>query len=194
LLSKEAGDTLESRYPNSARAHQSIGENYAVLRRIPEAVQEYQAALKLRPDTPGLHLALGQIYAGEKDWTKAEEAFRAETKIQPGDAESAYRYGNALLQQGKTQEARTALQRADQLQPNMPETLYALGKADSLTGNAAAAEKAWRQLLSIEKDTSLAAQTHFGLATLYRKQRKAAEAAHEMEAYQKIQAANSQQQ
>jgi tetratricopeptide (TPR) repeat protein len=99
-----------------------------------------------------------------------------------------------LLQQGKLQAARTELQRADRLQPNMPETLYALGKADSLTGNAAGAEKAWRQLLTIEKDTSLAAQTHFGLATLYRKQGKTAEAGREMEAYQKIQAANSHQQ
>ena len=187
LLSKEAADTLESRYPNSARAHQSLGENYAVLRRIPEAVREYQAAIKLRPDAPGLHLALGQIYTGEKDWPKAEEAFHAETKIQPGDAESAYRLGNALLQQGKVQEARTELLGADKLQPNMPETLYALGKADSLTGNTADAEKAWRQLLTVEKDTSLAAQAHFGLATLYRKQGKTAEAAHQMEQFERLQ-------
>ena len=190
LLSKEALDTLQSQYANTARAHEALGQNYAVLRRIPEAEKEYKEALRLEPEGPGLHLALGQIYASAKDWPKAEEEFHAEVQRQPGDAEAAYRYGNALLQEGKIQQARTELERADRLQPSMPETLYALGKAASLAGDAGAAEKSWLQLLSIEKNTSLAAQAHFGLATLYRKQGKTAEAAHQMKEFNKLQAAN----
>jgi len=104
------------------------------------------------------------VYAGSSQWAKAEEEFRAETKLQPGNAEANYRLGTALLQQGKAREARTELQRADRLQPDMPETLYSLGKAASLEGDAVAAEKAWAKLLSIEKASSLAAQTHFALA------------------------------
>ncbi len=187
LLSKEASDTLESAYPDSARTHQSLGENYAALRRIPEALKEYREALRLQPKAPGLHLAIGQIYAGQKDWPKAADEFHAETVIQPGDAESVYRYGNALLQEGKMKDATSGLQRADRLQPNMPETLYALGKANSLNGNTVAAEQSWRHLLSIEKTTSLAAETHFALANLYRKQGKSAEAAQQMEAFRKLQ-------
>jgi len=61
----------------------------------------------------------------------------------------------------------------------MPETLYSLGKAASLDGDAATAEKEWSKLLSIEKESSLAGQAHFGLAGLYRKQGKTA-AAHSM--------------
>ncbi len=183
LLSKDALDALQSAYPNSARAHEALGENYAVLRRIPEAEKEYTEALRQQPNAPGIHLQLGQIYAAAKDWPKAEEEFYAETNIQPGDAEAAYRFGNALLQQGKIKEARASLERADRLQPNMPETLYALGKSASLAGDAAGAERSWLQLLSVEKNTSLAAQAHFGLATLYRKQGKTAEAAREMEAF-----------
>lgn len=187
LLSKEAIDTLEAAYPNSARSHEALGEGYAALRQIPEGEKEYQEAIRLEPNTPGIHLALGQMYATATQWAKAEEEFRAEAKLQPGDAETAYLLGNALLQQGKIKEAIPQLERADRLRPEMPETLYALGKAQSLTGNSDEAEKAWTKVTSIEKSGALAAQAHFGLAALYRKQGKTAEAAREMQQYQRLQ-------
>ena len=187
LLSKQSVDTLLAAYPDSARAHQSMAENYFVLRQMAEAQKEYEQALTLQPDTPHLHLELGQIYAATSRWPLAEEQFRTEISLQPGNAEAAYRLGDALLHQGKAHEARIELERSDKLQPQMPETLYALGKASSLENNFNAAEKAWISLLGIEKDGSLAAQAHFGLANLYRKQGKTAEAAKQMLEYQRLQ-------
>jgi tetratricopeptide (TPR) repeat protein len=187
LLSKQSVDTLLAAYPDSVRAHQSMAENYFVLRQMSEAEKSYEQALNLRPDTPNLHLELGQVFAMTSRWPQAEEQFRAEAKLQPGNAEAAYRLGGALLQQGKAREARAELERSDKLQPQMPETLYALGKAASLDGDVSTAEKAWTNLLNIEKDGSLAGQAHFGLASLYRKQGKTAEAAEHMREFQKLQ-------
>jgi tetratricopeptide (TPR) repeat protein len=187
LLSKSAIDTLLAAYPDSARAHQALAQNYFVLRQMPQAEKEYKEALRLRPELPGLHLELGQVYANSAQWPKAEEEFRAESKLQPGSAEAAYRLGSALLQQGKVREARQELERSNQLKPEMPETLYSLGKAASLDGDATAAEKAWTKVVEVEKETSLAAQAHFGLAGLYRKQGKAAQAQHEMQEFQRLQ-------
>jgi tetratricopeptide (TPR) repeat protein len=187
LLSKQSIDTLLASYPDSPRGHQAMGENYFVLRQMPEAEKEYRDALRLRPDLPEVHLELGEVYAGAFQWAKAEEEFRAQAKLQPGNAEAVYRLGAALLEQGKVHEARTELLRANRLMPDMPETLYSLGKAASLEGDAAAAEKEWTKLLSIEKDSSLAAQAHFGLAGLYRKQGKTTAAQHEMQEFQRLQ-------
>jgi len=187
LLAKQSIDTLLAAYPDSARAHQAMAENYYVLRRMPDAEKEYREALKLRPGLPEAHLALGEVYAGAFQWEKAEEQFRLQSKLQPGNAEAAYRLGQALLEQGKAHEARAELLRADRLLPDMPETLYSLGKAASLEGDAAAAEKAWTKLLSIEQQSTLAAQAHFGLAGLYRKQGKTAEAQREMRQFQDLQ-------
>ena len=92
-----------------------------------------------------------------------------------------------MLEQGKAREARAELERADRLLPQMPETLYSLGKAASLDGDPAAAEKAWTELLSIEKQSSLAAQAHFGLAGIYRKQGKTADAKREMQEFEGLQ-------
>ena len=194
LLSKQSIDTLLAAYPDSARAHQALAENYFVLRQMPEAEKEYREALRLRPDTPELHLELGEVYAGAFQWAKAEDEFRAQAKLQPGNAEAAYRLGTALLEQGKAREARVELVRADKLMPDMPETLYSLGKAASLEGDTATAEKEWTRLLSIEKETPLAAQAHFALASLYRKQGKTAAAQHEMQEFQRLQAGSNQSQ
>ncbi len=187
LLSKRAIDTLNEMYPDSPRSHQAIAENYFVLRQMPQAENEFQQALRERPDIPRLHLELGLVYAGAAQWDKAEAEFRAETKLQPGNAEASYRLGDALLQEGKAREAQTELERADRLKPDMPETLYSLGKAASLNSDAVLAEKVWFQLLGIEKETALAAQAHFGLAALYRKQGKATQAANEMREFQRLQ-------
>jgi tetratricopeptide (TPR) repeat protein len=192
LLSKQSIDTLLAAYPDSPRAHQALAENYFVLRQMPEAEKEYREALRLRPEIPEVHLELGEVYAGAFQWAKAEEEFRAQTKLQPGNAEAAYRLGAALLEQGKAHEARAELVRADHLMPGMPETLYSLGKAASLEGDTAAAEKTWTRLLSIEKESSLAAQAHFGLAGLYRKQGKTEAAEHEMQEFQRLQSGSNQ--
>jgi tetratricopeptide (TPR) repeat protein len=190
LLSKQSIDRLLAVDPNSARAYQSMAENYFVLRQMPDAEKQYQQALQLRPDTPNLHLELGQVFAMSSRWPEAEVQFRAESKLQPGNAEAAYRLGDALLHQGKTREARAALERSDTLQPLMPETLYALGKAASLEGDASAAEKPWLKLFTIEKEGELAAQTHFALSGLYRKQGKTAEEESEMKEFQRLQSAS----
>ncbi|MGB7846922.1 MAG: tetratricopeptide repeat protein [Candidatus Acidiferrum sp.] len=131
-------------------------------------------------------MKLGLVYAVASQWDKAEQAFRFEAKLRPGSAEAAYRLGIALLQEGKGREARAELERSDHLQPDMPETLYSLGKAASLEGNSTLAEKSWNRLLSIEKDTSLAAQAHFGLAAKYRKQGQPEKAQREMQEFHKL--------
>jgi len=187
LLSKNSIDALIASQPDSARAHQATGENYFVLRQMPQAEKEFREALRVRPELPGLHLELGQVYANSAQWPKAEEEFRAETKLQPGSAEAGYRLGAALLQQGKAQEALAELKRSNALKPDMPETLYSLGKAASLAGDAASAEKSWARVIQLEKDSSLAAQSHFGLAAIYRKQGKTDLAQHEMQEFQKLQ-------
>ncbi len=91
------------------------------------------------------------------------------------------------MQLGKFHEAREALVHSDQLKKDMPETLYMLGKAAALDGDDALAQSSWLHVLSLEKDTELAAQAHFGLAGIYRKQGKTADADREMEEFRKLQ-------
>jgi len=189
MLSRQTFEQLRATDPASARAHQIMGETYAVLHNTAGAEQEFGEALRLRPATPGVHIELGELFAANAQWEKAEKEFRAEAALQPGDAEAAFRLGNALLQQGKVREARRELEWAGGLAPGMADVLYALGKAASLDGDRAAAEKAWRAVLDIEKDGPLAGQAHFGLAGIYRARGDSAKADAEMKEFQRLQKA-----
>jgi tetratricopeptide (TPR) repeat protein len=189
LLSQQINDKLLSSYPASARAYQSLGENYSALHQAKQADEAYQKAIKLRPDLPDLHLALGEVYAQAGEWDKAQEEFRAEAKLRPGSAETAFQLGSALLQNGHLDEAREQLALANQLQPDMPETLYAMGKAASMHGDSSAATDDLNRVIALEPNGSLAAQAHFTLAGIYRKQGKSSQAQREMEQYQKLKGA-----
>jgi tetratricopeptide (TPR) repeat protein len=186
MLSQQSIDTLLATHPNSERAYQLQGQAYFGSHKLAEAEKQYQLAVALRPDIPGLHLELGQVYAEGSQWAKAEEQFRAEVQLQPGSGEAAYRLGEALLQEGKFEEALAELERSDRLRPDMSETLYSLGKAASLAGNSSAAEQAWTRVIHLEKETPLAGQAHFALAALYRKQGKAQEAAQQMQEFDRL--------
>jgi len=186
-LAGQSLDRLRSLDPNSARGHQALGQTDYELKMLPEATKEYEQAIAMRPDLPGLRLELGEVFAAGSEWAKAEEQFRAEAKLQPGSAEAAYRLGNALLQQGKMKEAAEELKRSDSLSPNMPETLYALGKAAAIS-EPDTAEHALQRVIELEKDTPLAGQAYLALAQLHRKQGKTDQAARDMQDYRRIQA------
>jgi tetratricopeptide (TPR) repeat protein len=185
-LSSESKEKLLSEFPQSARGHQALGQNYYAAKIYPEAEREYKQAIALRPNLPNLRLELGEIYGASSQWAEAEEQFRAETKIQPGSAEAAYRLGDALLQQGKMKEAADELRRSDSLRPNMPETLYALGRALAINDPDTAAHIVERLIL-IEKQSPLAGQAYFLLASIHRKQGRADAAAHDMQEYKRLQ-------
>src|SRR5260370_9349653 len=84
LLSKQSIDQLLAVDPEAPRAHQAMGENYFVLRQMPQAEKEYQEALRLRPDLPGLPLELGLVYARASQWNQAEQELRVATKLATG--------------------------------------------------------------------------------------------------------------
>ncbi len=186
-LSSQSLDRLLTEFPNSDRTHQALGRHYFGIKETDKAIQQYQMAVRARPNLPGLHLELGQVYAGISDWPKAEAEFRKEVALQPGNAEASYRLGYSLLQQGKMKDAAGELQRSTTLQLDNADTLYALGKATS-NSDPTVAETSLMRVTELAKDTPLAAQAYQSLATLHRKQGKTELAAQEMKEFQRINA------
>jgi tetratricopeptide (TPR) repeat protein len=189
-LSSEFNERLLTRFPQTARGHQTLGQSYYSAKMFSEAEKEYEKAIALRPDLRGLHLELGEIYAATSQWTNAEEQFRHETELQPGNAEAAYRVGDALLHQGKMKEAAEELRRSDSLHPDMPETLYALGRA-LVISDPNGAERVLDRVIAIEKESPLAGQAYLQLANSHRRQGKNELAAQDLEEYKRIQSVTS---
>ena len=67
LLSKQSMDHLIAAYPDAARTHQAMAENYYVLRQMPQAEKEFQEAIRLparlAQDSPGTRPRLCRGFA-----------------------------------------------------------------------------------------------------------------------------------
>jgi tetratricopeptide (TPR) repeat protein len=186
LASSQAFDQILQSSADSARAHQVLAERDVESGRLPEAEQEYAAAVRLRPYTAGVHMALGAVYASEGKLPAAEAQYAMESQLRPASADAVYRLGSTLLQEGSAGAATKAFAQADHLQPDTPQILLALGKAAFAANDAARAEAAWTKLLGIDKSGDLAAEAHLGLSTLYRRAGKPQDADREAAEYQRM--------
>src|SRR5205823_129314 len=54
--------------PQSARAHQVLGDAYFAEQRLDDAVVEYAAAVKLEPEKQDLHYLLGSTYLSSRNF------------------------------------------------------------------------------------------------------------------------------
>src|SRR5205085_49923 len=156
--------------PHLERVHavEALGVAQIATGQYQEAIANLGAALAKRPGNPDL-----LYYLGRASGLLSKSSIDALLSAYPDSA--------------RAHEAKQELERADSLKSDMPETLYSLGKAASQDGDAALAEKAWMRVIALEKETSLAAQAHFGLAGLYRKEGKTVQAEHEMREFEKLQ-------
>jgi len=106
---------------------------------------------------PEVHLELGEVYAGAFQWAKAEEEFRRKPSCSPEMLKLFTVSEPALLEQGRVHEARAELLRANKLMPDMPEHSIRWGKLLRWRESRRSRER-MDKLLSIEKDSSLAAR------------------------------------
>jgi len=190
-LAKQLADRLTRQSPAEARSRQLMAENHQASGNQPAARRDYLAALRLRPDLPGVHLALGEIFWLEGDFPAAEREFGAEARLTPGSPYASYRWGRALLQNGDLPAALAALEAAEKLKPGMPETLLELGRAHLAAGSLPAAELAFQQVVATEPTSALAESAHFQLATLYRRLNRREDADREMAQFRKLRSART---
>jgi tetratricopeptide (TPR) repeat protein len=89
--------------PGSARPHYNLArELERVPGRLPEAIAEYQAALRIEPDHAEAHNNLGNApgaYPGRLPEAIAE--YQAALRIEPGRAEAHYNLANALARMSR---------------------------------------------------------------------------------------------
>lgn len=89
---------------NAAQAHYAKGREFLEIKRLPEAMQEFEIALGLDPAKPEHHAALGDA-------------------VRLKDAQQALQDGHKLRSLGRLDEAMNAYERAIELDPDLTEAL-----------------------------------------------------------------------
>ena len=116
------------------------------------ALEEYQAALRLKPEMTEAFRGLGAVYLDKHEWQNAQQALQKSTELNPHDHQALYWLGRSLIAQEHFREAREAFVAATQLDPDNPETHSDLGLALMAQGYHKEAEKALEKAITLQPD------------------------------------------
>lgn len=112
---------------DEAEQHKERGNVYHNAGRFDDALREYRAAIRLRPNFPKAYNNIGSVYIdGGKDQLAIAPLLTA-IKLDPKYAHAFYNLGKAYADTGKPQQAIAAYTQAVKLDPTDPDTLHNLG-------------------------------------------------------------------
>jgi tetratricopeptide (TPR) repeat protein len=155
-------DTVK-KSPDSAEAHNNLGNEYASLGQLDRAVAEFRAALRLKPDYIEAHYNLGNEYASQGQLDKAVGEYRTALWLQPDYAEAHYNLGIAYASQNQWDRATAEFQAALRLMPDSSGVHNNLGIAYASQGQLDRATAEFQAALRLQPDYA-EAHNNLGLA------------------------------
>src|SRR5262249_37408816 len=156
----------QRRHPNDFWLNEGLYWFFAVIQRSQgeEAVRFAEAAVAIRPQSPGAHNNLG--YALEKGSGRLDEAiaeYREAIRLNPNFAEAHINLGRALRYKGLLDEAIAEYREAIQINPNSAGAHIGLGNALLGKGRLDEAMAEYRETIRLDKN-SAEAHTNLGNA------------------------------
>ncbi len=171
--------------PESAAAHELLGNSLEAQGKLAEAAAEYRRALDGAPKKPGLHFLLGNVDWKLRNFDAAQTELAQELKLNPHHAMANLRIGEIVLdtQREEPMHAVAFLREAVTDAPNSLEAHRELGKALRLAHeySGAANELQWVASKAPNDDS-----VHAQLAALYKDMGDQARARQEIEIHAKI--------
>jgi protein O-mannosyl-transferase len=125
--------TILAENPDCWLASSNLGNVLAGSGRTTEAVAEYEAALRLVPDSAGIHYDLGDAFVHSGRLPEGVAQYREAIRLKPDDGMAQTRLAGVLVTLGRPAEAIPHYEEAVRLMPNDAEAELTLG---SLLGQA----------------------------------------------------------
>jgi len=121
LLACSLAFNLLAGVESHASANYLVGNSFLHQGRIDEAVERYQKALSLEPESATYQIGLGVAYGQIGRLDEAIVLLQKALVIKPNNAEAQYDLGVNLLLAGRGNEALVHLQKALAIEPDLPE-------------------------------------------------------------------------
>jgi tetratricopeptide (TPR) repeat protein len=177
--------------PDSYRSHQLLGEAYEGNEDYEQAIREFQEALRLAPNQPGMHYSLGHVYWQMKRFDDAVLEMEKELALNPQHASANYVLGHIYVYRREFDKAAQFLKRTLAAVPDHVEARKQLGKVYSLTNDNQGALRELEAAVRLDpKDSSV----RYLLASVYRKLGQAEKAKKELEIFNELYAQEHQHQ
>jgi tetratricopeptide (TPR) repeat protein len=183
-LSEQALSKLNEIDANSVWVHEISGEIMESMKNFDGAVLEYQKAVALAPQQPGVHYLLGNAYWSIQSWDQANREFYAELTNDPNNCMAHWKLGNILLEQHLSPEEalvniNKALARCADVTQARVDRARALIRLDRHAD-------ALPDLQAAEKSSPDESSIHFLLAQTYRALGRPKEARAQMEIFTRL--------
>ena len=141
---------------NYAYAACSLGTALARGGRVPEAIQVFEKALRIKPDFAEGHSNLGYVLLQAGKVREAIEQYEQVLRLKPDDAFAHKDLGGALLQAGNVGEAIRHYEQALRIKPDYAEAHDNLGVVLEQAGRPQDAIRHYEQALQIDPDYAVA--------------------------------------
>jgi len=115
------------RNPESWMVRANLGEAFFQRGRIPEAIEQFEAAVKINPLYDNAHYDLGNALSQTGRIPDAIDQYETVLRLNPTYANAYYDLGNALVRDHRIPEATDRFEKALQLNPRHAAAHYALG-------------------------------------------------------------------
>ena len=150
--------------PDSAAAHVLTGEALDGLGKTTEAIEEFQAAIKVAPREPGVNFGLGYLQWKLREYDSAKNAFEAELSVDPANPQALAYLGDIEMKANNPERSLVLLKKAVQLKDDIRIAYADLGaiyREQKQYNDALAAFQRAVKLDPAQPDT------HFQLGRLY---------------------------
>lgn len=118
---------LERRYPDSAFLHKLMGMAYDQQEMPAKALEEFEAALRVRPDMPDVAFGIGYIHFKQASLAEARRWFLQELRVQPCFARAHYYLAEIDRAAEAWDKAASSYTRALECDPDLGDALLGLG-------------------------------------------------------------------
>ncbi len=145
-------ETLIQREPDRAALREDAAVLYMELHRPAEATVHFEAALKLKPDSPSAHFNVGTALAASGRLDLAVAAYQRALELRPSYAVAHNNLGTALLQLGRPQQALASFREAAHIDPRLGEAHLNAGLLSRAAGDFSEAVARFRQAVQLNPD------------------------------------------
>jgi tetratricopeptide (TPR) repeat protein len=146
--------------------HQLTGDLEAAKGHDGKAIDEYGAAVAMKPSLPNLHYSLGHLLWKDLKTAEARKEFQAELAINPRHAGALHDLGNTYLLEHQPEQALPYLTQAAAIDPGDPDVHRDLGTGYAELHDYGKAETEFKAAIPGDHDGSV----HYRLARVYQAQ------------------------
>ena len=148
----EQAEALTKQYPDVFIIWNLIGASATQLGVLDKAINSFQKALLLKPDSADAYSNMGFALKEQGKLDEAVKACKKALLLKPDYANAYYNMGNALQDQGKLDEAIDAYNKAISLKPDYAKAYYNMGNALKGQNKLDAAVEVYKKYILLKPD------------------------------------------